>query len=689
MPPETKPKAAVKKAAAAYQFPFTLGADPEFTTISGNRTMNTRNILEGFFKGLRQENQGYNFSGGNIGYDGHNATGEVRPKPGSPEQVTANLKSLFNEMHSRVPFVEMSTLTLASPTGGHIHLSVPENLTDIMMNKTQKWHAIERALASFVLVIMMGENKLSREMRKRTSGYGGLMDYRYGQQFTYPNGNPGYTLEVRCPNAEWITSEKLSLGTLAFMAIAWDQILKSANGDKSALDPVAEILFKNQRQADETLGPLLGDFANLQKIFMNKIKPFVRMHPAYPQYKAALELVMNPLAVIEEKERVHYAISEGWGFSTSTKQIKASEFHKDDEIEAKTASFPESIMRNVSQFSWNEDINVQAFATAMSKRCVALGWKPNHEYFLFGLKSVKEIIMRDEEGRFVSGEGAIQTKKDFQFVERKFNKLAPKAVPAYGRFLHPRTGKLVKENELRRVMIGIPSEMRQAMDIKPLIKTILKFEKNPKSMPPIDLAKLPEGESKVEADMKESDAAEAHLEMAFNKADKLVAVPQGLENEGAATADTIGATSTPNGRDFRQLSAWIGRNGLYRIICGRDWAPIGFPTARNFEGNSSYRIVREILQSMQPDSILAMRNDDWNTVVNLGSNFDVATEVLGEIFNVPSQLIDQEWMDGEANSSWTGRLTFSSRASDQASFPYAADSMYLAVEGLINRLNVN
>ena len=515
------------KVKPAYEFPFKVGADPEFTVVSGSRPMSAIEIFTTFFKGEAKTPAGFAFPGGDIGWDGHNATGELRPDPGTPREVVANMKALFKQAADKIPFVDMSTLTIAASAGGHIHLAIPEDFNQMWRNRTEKWAAIERAVGTFIILIMMGENKLSSQLRKgfQSGHYGELFDFRIDTpRFKFPSGADGFTLEVRAPGAEWVTTEKIALGTLAYMAICWDSILKGN------LKPVGPVLFRSQKQAKEYLPFLLDNYVNIQKSYLDKIRPFVRAHPAYPEYKAELELIMSPSRVMEEKVKAHYSINEGWGFTQGSAKIPTTFFFKDEEIEEKTSKFPEAVIRNMSQFAWNEDLNVEQFATALSKRCIALGWKPQHEYYLFGLKKgLNALVMRDENGLFIAGHEIITTIEDFSLLSSKFDRIGNKseAVPMYGRVLNARTGKLISSKDNRRVMIGLPYEMRRKGDIKPLIRLVLKFEKSPKTFIPLDSATLSLGPSPLLESMKKEEEMEVGLERAESRADN----PRQLSND--------------------------------------------------------------------------------------------------------------------------------------------------------------
>jgi len=632
MPPtsEATVEAAVEK--KSYQFPFTLGADPEFTVVSGTRPVNAREILKTFIKGFPETPVGFTLPGGEVGWDGHNATGELRPSPGNPREVTANFKAMLTEVQKLMPFVDLTTLTIASATGGHIHLSVPEDMNRHLETDSTKWRAIKRALASFILAIMLSENHLSRKLRLSGGSYGSILDFRTDQRFTHPSGAPGYTLEVRSANAEWITTEKVCLGTLAYAAIVWDSIIRHERGEKSILKPVADILFPSDKAAREGIEPVLANMVNLQKLYLNKIKPFIRSHAAYPEYKDAIELVLNPERAKEVKKAAHYSVTEGWKLTRDIRSIKSSDFTKEDKIEDLSSRFPENVIRNLSQFAWNDDVNVQAFATALGKRSVALGWKPSHEYFLFGLKKgIDALVLRDEAGEFLAGSEIMKTKKDYDVIKKKFERLEPKAAPAYGRFIHPRTGELMSESEMKRVMIGIPYEVRQKMDFKSLIRLVLKYEKNPKALPLISRDTLADGESQVDIALKKGEAEEQGFDRAIQSGDKprelkhdvLAEVIEMREMEAYRTGEERRRTTVS---DTTALSSWIGLTGNYGICYADDLVPTAGARVRDAESRD----------------IMCWFVGGNDTIVNFGQG-DRAWELIADIFDLPQAILEAEF----------------------------------------------
>lgn len=91
--------------------PITLGADPEFELIRGGRIVSARHII-----GSERT-----FPWGRIGLDGAGDQIELRPDPGSPEELVANVGRLLLS----VPHIAggyPSTMCEVWPTGGHIHI---------------------------------------------------------------------------------------------------------------------------------------------------------------------------------------------------------------------------------------------------------------------------------------------------------------------------------------------------------------------------------------------------------------------------------------------------------------------------------------------------------------------------------------------------------------------------------------
>jgi hypothetical protein len=97
-----------------------MGCDPEFMVLDHNDHVINCNIS-------------HNGPHGNIGSDHGGRVGEMRPAPGTPAQVTQNLKQLFlyvKEHHPHLKIVCGGGGAFHEATGGHIHFGLPSGSRD-------------------------------------------------------------------------------------------------------------------------------------------------------------------------------------------------------------------------------------------------------------------------------------------------------------------------------------------------------------------------------------------------------------------------------------------------------------------------------------------------------------------------------------------------------------------------------
>lgn len=90
-----------------------IGCDPEFELTRNNRVLKAdRHIsVEDMYHGP-------------IGVDGAASQIEIRPKPGTPAQVTRNIKKLIKTFSSDYEEFDLSTVGNKYPLGGHIHVGI-------------------------------------------------------------------------------------------------------------------------------------------------------------------------------------------------------------------------------------------------------------------------------------------------------------------------------------------------------------------------------------------------------------------------------------------------------------------------------------------------------------------------------------------------------------------------------------
>jgi len=106
-----------------------IGADPEFE-VHGK----TGNIISAsrYFSGTSSADQ--------VGVDGASHTGELRPKPGSPERVTSNIRKLMKKVKDTLPagFNVGAGSGKNHPLGGHIHISGRPQ-SEILLDKFEQF----------------------------------------------------------------------------------------------------------------------------------------------------------------------------------------------------------------------------------------------------------------------------------------------------------------------------------------------------------------------------------------------------------------------------------------------------------------------------------------------------------------------------------------------------------------------
>ena len=90
-----------------------IGCDPEFELTKNNRVLKADRHIH--------VTDMYH---GPIGVDGASAQIEIRPKPGTPAQVTRNIKKLIKTFSSDYEEYDLSTVGNKYPLGGHIHVGI-------------------------------------------------------------------------------------------------------------------------------------------------------------------------------------------------------------------------------------------------------------------------------------------------------------------------------------------------------------------------------------------------------------------------------------------------------------------------------------------------------------------------------------------------------------------------------------
>lgn len=462
-------------------FPFTIGADPEFNVVSQGRKVDACYTMQKLLEKdpTFNRNNGLDVEGaGNIGWDGCSSTGELRPSPSSNAKgLTENIGKLFAEYVKRINLFDLSTLSFYSSVGGHIHFQLPN--TDISDTKIKNLH---RQMASFYLPIMMSENKINLELRTK-GGYGSLNDFHGDNYFDGPDGEDSVrTYEFRTPSAEWITTPKIAEATIAYLGTVWNEMINHPKNIKKCSD----IIYKNDKQGTALQDLLMSDYTTLTRAMFKDIKKHVQTFEFYPEYKEQIDYIFNPEKVMSDKKKVGYNIIEGWNLVQKNKFTKR-DLRSKKKFNERAMSIDLDNTRSLINISYNTDPQCDVFANDISNKAAAFKWKLNKTYFLFGLrKGVNEIMAADMAGNIYSGLDKLKTQNDLVAFRDLFNRMNGRFHNNNGRSalrLDFNTGELVKE-DVNTIIVGIPYELRMKRDTTPIIDFIYDIENGTKK--PVD-----------------------------------------------------------------------------------------------------------------------------------------------------------------------------------------------------------
>jgi len=460
------------------KFNFKLGADPEFVLTIQKKKIDAQRTMSLMLKNKKDfspSSQGFDIKQfGNLGWDGASSTAEIRPKPSNtPEGVVSNIGGMLKEFSKYSSLCDMSTLSEHSAVGGHIHLEVPDGYKRI--DGALK-NTIQRRLSSFYLPILITENKTNLSLRTK-QGYGKINDMRLEEKFTHQNGNPGYTIEFRCPSAEWLTTPKIANATLAYMGVVYHEIMFKPETFKKCHD----ILIKSDKQGDALQTLALMEFKSLTKTLIKDIKKEIQKFEMYDAFKEEIEYIFNAKQVVKDKEKAEYNIALGWEFKNSkipTKRELTTSTKK--EKVKKTEIDIDSIKGAISVF-YNQDENVGIFSDILKDKIATHNWKIKNNYYIFGMrKGIEKIIARNTKGHLLIGNSVIKTRLDEDSAKTLFKKMENKFAQTVGiprnASLNFITGKIEDARE-KTILIGIPYEMRTNPKTKEFMEIIWNLEK--------------------------------------------------------------------------------------------------------------------------------------------------------------------------------------------------------------------
>ena len=445
---------------------FTLGADPEFNILMYDKKISARKVIESLFHKTNtnnerddfNENMGYKIDGiGTIGWDGCDATAEIRPAPSNTvEGLTSNIGKLIETMANKSETFDLSVLSNKGSVGGHIHFS----LTPDLANNRNKLAILHRQMTSFYLPVMMGENKLNLKIRNKCS-YGEMRDYKADTG----GGKRPITYEFRVPSAEWTTSPKICKATLAYLATIFNEITNHQDNIKKYKD----ILYKTEKQGEALQNLALSDYRFLTNVLLNKIRKSIKTFALYETYKEDIEYILNPMKVLKDKEKVEFNLLYGWEFNKSKPPTK-EELLNQNLVNEKTLELDMDNLEKLVWVGFNEDMNVRNFVKEIKKRIIGLRWKLNNEYFFFGMKKgINDYMVMNKNLEIIKGTELIKTVTDQSTMTNLFQKMRNKMTSIM-------TNKQSSNKKI--IIIGIPYEERIKENYKNFIEMICNLEKS-------------------------------------------------------------------------------------------------------------------------------------------------------------------------------------------------------------------
>ena len=453
-------------------FPFLMGADPEFTIQLNGKRANAVNVFRHFKgKDAVEINGGIKSPSmkGNIGWDGCASTGEIRPDPANTaDGLVENIKTLFEPILPNLPAFDFTVLSLQAPIGGHVHLDLPKNASDATISR------LKRTLVSFYLPIMLSENPVSQAIRCRS--YGKLGDCKTDNTFSQGNVRVR-TLEFRTPSAEWLASPKVATAVLAFLGTVWNE---AVNHPKN-IAKWKDLSIKTDKQMELLQSIANSNFTAVTAMMLKQIQRAVRTFEFYPEYKSEIEWLFKPQLVLKEKASVNYDLAKGWGLRKNTAPNKKTfmsdaalkEANKDNGLSL------DFIAKNMPM-PYNGDVGVADFATALSARIAALGWKPKYNYYFFGLKKGTERILAGNKELKIALDGnEFATNDALEHAVSALNRMIARGVDAFSSHavsqVDPKTGFISKPKK-EVIAIGLPASIREKHNVKKALEAVWNIE---------------------------------------------------------------------------------------------------------------------------------------------------------------------------------------------------------------------
>ncbi len=468
--PKAKPKA-VKATWVEPELPFMIGCDPEFLMFFGTRGLDASQIINSFFSRnpqYRSGNNGFQIPNvGNFGWDGASSTAELRPVATKKiSTMVENLRTMLTTISEKIPTVDLTTLSIGSPIGGHIHVddflhSRESDYSGLNPTSRAEVTRVENVMATYLLPIAASDHRVSALNRLKGGNYGKLTEFRYERK-----GNV-VTNEIRGLTAEWMTTPELAYATFAYIVTVWHE-LKKRNAELAKADFITRT--KEQNQTLQRM--MLGDYKIIERGISQSIRKEIKSFELYPVFQKQIDFILNPEAVMEHKAGVGWNINTGWNLTKFKKPSKRALTSPKMATEVlRKQSIPD--IHQHFGLMYNDDYNVSLFSSAIAERIAGLNWQLKHDYFLFGFKKdVNGFAAMWPDGRMF----VMPTNKPIAEIISVMQKMQKRAIGRYVARIDPKTGQVRRTDNNSKIIIGIPYEDRAAKDPRALIELIYNIE---------------------------------------------------------------------------------------------------------------------------------------------------------------------------------------------------------------------
>lgn len=453
-------------------FPFKIGADPEFSFVLENRRISADKLITALFKKDHEpenkedssESMGYKVGqNGVIGWDGVHDTGELRPKASNdPCELVDNIGALVKSFAAKAKIFQISTTSEKAPCGGHVHFELPKTLH----NRETAIDNLHKKMSSFYLPIMLSEDIISSRVRMKLGDqvgqpYGKIIDYRYDWR---DDKQTIQSYELRVPSAEWLTTPEISKAVICYLATVYNEVVYNPKNFKKAQG----IFFQTKKQSLALQELAMSQYTMLIRLVLGKIKHFIRTFEFYPQYKAEIELALNPNKILAIKRKAEFDMVKGWDL-ISAKEPTKRQLLSEKQLKKEALKTDLDSLQSLIRVPYNPDVNVENFARAMKARIVALNWKPCNTYYLFGLRTgIKDYIIINRDWKILAGQEIIKTRLDYDTVKRTFENMMDK---------FNNSGWYKPDDPSKAIYVGLPYDDRIKLSTRRFIDILWSIEK--------------------------------------------------------------------------------------------------------------------------------------------------------------------------------------------------------------------